>query len=147
MTTTILSSTGAPLGNGPGPNRVLIRGGAVSNIRVSLPGIDVTKANLTQLAFDSGFANLQVYMRGVAFLDLSLHVLVISFGETLADPPIVCCTVDNITPWLNYQDGPGPATDSYGYCESYTNSLWFYYYAGSSGTIPIRYVAFRKLKG
>lgn len=132
-----------------GPKRVLIQGGTLSNIKVSLPGFDVTVADLTELAFDSSFANLEVYMRGTTVINLAVSFTNLSFGETLADPPIVLCSIDNDMPWINFQTGPGPATDNYQYVFVSQSGVDFITYFGTppGGTIPVNYVIFRKLKG
>lgn len=44
--------------------RVLIKGGAIDLISVSMPGFDVTAAALDQMQFDSRWAGLQIYMQG-----------------------------------------------------------------------------------
>ncbi|ETR75920.1 hypothetical protein X566_20200 [Afipia sp. P52-10] len=68
--------------------RVLMRGGISSALRVSLPGFDVETANLSQLAFDARFANLQVYTKGAVTIGGGNVAYSFSFGETLPAAPL-----------------------------------------------------------
>lgn len=65
-----------------------MRGGASAALRVSLPGFDVDAANLSQLAFDARFANLQVYAKGSVTISGSNVSNSYSFGETLPAAPL-----------------------------------------------------------
>jgi hypothetical protein len=134
--------------------RVLIRGGALSCIRVSLPGIDVTTANLTQLAFDAQFVNLAVYMRGVAFFPYGLHTqsVSISFGETLSQPPLCFCSVagfsgtNGSSPYFSHDISSG--NETFGNVIVNTSGATFTTWAGvtSGAALEARYVLFRQLR-
>lgn len=67
--------------------RVLIRGGDASAMRVSLPGYDVNSATIDQTCFDSRWSGLVPYLRGQVS-SASDAAATVYFGETLAAPPL-----------------------------------------------------------
>lgn len=124
--------------------RVLIRGGQLSCIRVSLPGVDVNGANLTQLAFDAQFANLTLYMRG--FVNITQNSpQTVFFGETLAQPPLCFCSINSNTPFYTHNNGNGQET--YASAIVSTSGVRFEFWAGGNTPVPVYFALIRQLKG
>jgi hypothetical protein len=88
--------------------RVLIQGGQASAMRVSMPGIDVTTADVDQTVFDSRWSGLIPYRTG-QLTSVSQSTSTFSFGETLDQPPMCVChfvTLANGSPTSTFRNTP-----------------------------------------
>lgn len=130
--------------------RVLIQGGASAAISVSLPGVDVTTANIDQMAFDSRWSGHQFYAMGT--LDSHIDTATYSFGETLAQIPFMAGYVDtNITLWpghkyLGFTNFRGNKSDYWIYAQVTTSSVQFRYNCFNK-TGRLYFSLFRRIAG
>lgn len=135
-------------------DRVLIRGGASAAMRVSLPGFDVNTANLSQLAFDARFANLEVYRKGAVSISGSNAVNSFPFGETLSAAPLGLFVFNVFNPGDGVLRGQapfivktttgGPITYSNAYAAVSASGMTLQFWATGSGII-VYYVLYRQL--
>lgn len=102
--------------------RVLIQGGAnAAAMQVSLPGVDVTTANIDQMCLDSRWSGHQFYKSG--FVSSSNDVNnVFFFGETLSEVPF-------LVGWVDPAITINPGVQALGLQNFRGNSSDFWYYA------------------
>ena len=117
--------------------RVLIQAGIY---QIGLPGVDVTSANMDQMALDSRWSGHQLYKTG--FVDSSNDSSsVVPFGETLPSVPLMLGYADtNITispgfQYLGFENYKGPNSgadpDFWIYATVTTSSVTFRYKFGN----------------
>jgi hypothetical protein len=78
-------------------DRVLMKGGALASLQVSLPGFDVNTATLDQMAFDARFSNTSLIMSGSVYVPAETWTTVY-FPQSYSTIPRVFCA---------YNDGGG----------------------------------------
>jgi hypothetical protein len=77
--------------------RVLIQGGQASAMRVSMPGVDVTTADVDQTIFDSRWSGLIPY-RTAVLTSVSNSDGNFFYGETLDQPPMCVAYCQTLLP-------------------------------------------------
>lgn len=75
-------------------DRVLLKGGALASLQVSLPGYDVKTATLDQMAFDARFSNMNLVMKGSVFVPYETWTTVY-FPTTYSTIPRLFCGYNN----------------------------------------------------
>ncbi|WP_407122736.1 hypothetical protein [Bradyrhizobium sp. STM 3561] len=131
---------------------MLIKGGASAAMTVSLPGYDVTTADITQTCFDSRWSGLVPYLRGTID-DINDGGATVSFGETLAEIPLFIGhfkTLSGGVPTTTYANTctmfRGNGTDQWWYAEVGTSYLKFRAKFGSQAS-RLYYTLFKRPAG
>lgn len=131
--------------------RVLIQSGIDACMRVSMPGYDVDSADIEQTCFDSRWSGFARYLQGS--VDSANDVAAtVSFGETLAAPPLFVGYHDPgivLTPGAQLQSPwmfRGGGSDEWGYVSVSTTSMVFRFKFGSQ-TSRLYYSLFRRIAG
>ncbi|UGY14214.1 hypothetical protein HAP48_0037500 [Bradyrhizobium septentrionale] len=132
-------------------NRVLFQAGAGAAMSVSLPGVDVTAANIDQMVFDSRWSGHQFYASGT--LDSSNDsVATFVFPAALDAVPFLAGYTDtNITlspgtQYLGFTNFRGNSSDYWVYAQVTTTSLQFRFKFGNA-VGRLYYALFRRIAG